>query len=574
MKLRLLVLSLITLLFFSCQPVTQETNELSEINIRLNRDPQRINPIYSPTSVGREVFQYIFLPLADFHPDDLTLHPILIESIPEAYTPDRENTVAFDIAFKDDALWSDGTPVTASDYIFTLKAIKHPLCKASAWKQYFAFFQHVEEDSKSNKKLTVYLDKEYMLSKELALTTCLMPEHIYDPEGILRSSSLSEISSLDPASLDSSHVKLFEHINGAANAKTDVVQLGPYKMTSYESEQYFVLDKVENYWGVNYPDNPFLNAHTRQLIFKIVPDEITASTMAKEGNFDIMSFATSKDFLELKNDEDLSDSWNFHTPQVMMYYYLALNNSSEFLSDVNIRKAIAYITDVDDFINNIDGGLGVRTVGHFNPTKSYYNDALTPVPYNLDKAEELLNNSGWADNNGDGYLDKNIDGINKTLELDLLITGSQLSKTIGLLVQQSAEKLGVKINITPKSTSLMRKENFSSLNYDMAALSIGQDAAPDDPYSKWHSDNSRLGGSNYFAYQNPKSDSLIDLIRRTTDVNQRHQHYLELQEIMYNDQPVIWLYCPLKKIIINKKLEALTTSKRPGYLANTFKLAN
>ncbi|NNE26879.1 MAG: hypothetical protein HKN09_08550, partial [Saprospiraceae bacterium] len=173
-----------------------------------------------------------------------------------------------------------------------------------------------------------------------------------------------------------------------------------------------------------------------------------------------------------------------------------------------------------------------------------------------------------------GTVDKVVDGQLQELSLDLLITGSPLSKNLALLFQESAKDAGVEINIVQKKSSLMRSENFSTYNYDMAMTAIGQDAAPDDPYSRWHSDNAKPGTQNNSGYSNPRSDALIEKIRTTTDENERKHFYMQLQEEMHRDQPVIFLYSPLKKIIIRKSLDAQTTAKRPGYLANTFKAAS
>lgn len=159
------------------------------------------------------------------------------------------------------------------------------------------------------------------------------------------------------------------------------------------------------------------------------------------------------------------------------------------------------------------------------------------------------------------------------MKLDFLITGSQLSKNIAILFQESAKKVGVEINIVTKKNALMQKENMSNFNFDMAALANSLDAAPDDPYSRWHSDNAIPGKRNQVGYVNKASDKLIESIRSTRDLDERKKYYLELQELMYDDQPAIFLYSPLQKIMITNRLNATTTTKRPGYLANTFTLA-
>ena len=560
-----LVLSLL-----ACKEENSPKNESFDINVRLTRDPQRVNPIYSPSSFGREVFQYIFLPLADFHPEDLKLYPILIERVPNAQAATDSSNV-FEMKIRDEAVWSDGKPVTAEDYAFTVKTIKHPLCKALGWKPYFEFFKDVQIES-DNKTLKVFIDKNYMLAKELAVTINLLPRHIYDPENVLSDYSISDISTSNTSLQDSTHIKLFNVINKSANQKTDVVQCGPYRMTDYENEQYIILEKKNNYWGNQFDDNPFLKSNPQKIIFRIIPDELTAITMAKENKLDILTLNSSKSYLDLKEDESVNISWSFQAPQLIRHYYIAMNNKKGLLSNVQLRNAMSHIADVEDYMKNIDGGLGIRTIGHFHPSRSYYNNDLEPIAYDLEKANTLLMEAGWIDKNKDGVREKKIGNEIVDLELNILITGSALSKNMALLFQESAKKAGVRITLTQKSSALMRKENLSTFNYDMVMLSAGQDEAPDDPYSKWHSNNAVPGGGNFMGYSNPKSDRLIEQIRRSTNDTQRRSYYLELQKIMYADQPAIFLYCPLKKMMINKRLRGLATTKRPGYLANTFTL--
>ncbi len=570
---RTLVLLLSLSILFSCNEGTT-TNQDFELNVRIEKDPGQINPFYATTSIGREIYQYIFVPLADFHPESLELFPVLIEEIPEAYDTvvGEESYIAYDIKFREEAKWSDGADLTNRDYLFTIQMIKHPDSKITAWKPYFEFLKAVELDADDENSFTVFFDPDYMLSKEVALTGFLMPSHIYDSESLLFAKGNAIIADGYENS-DTMETQLVESVNATVNDKLDVVQLGPYYLSDFQTDEYVILKKREDYWATDIEDNPYLIQGPSSMIFRIVPDEVSATNMAKEGRLDFLSLRSADRFLELKDDSVFSANWNFHTPQIMRYYYLAMNNTAPYLSDVKVRQALTHLTDVDDFINNIEGGLGTRTIGHFNPSKPYYNNNLAPRAYDIEKATSLLNEAGWSDSDGNGILDRTIKGNQEELTLELLITGSELSRKIALLFQESCIKAGVKVEIATKKTSLMRKENIGIYNYDMAALAATQDAAPDDPYSRWHSDNAKPGTRNETAYNNERADVLIENIRNTRSSDERKAHYMEFQEILYDDCPVIFLYCPNMKILTSSRLKASTSSKRPGYLANTFELA-
>ncbi len=560
---------ILVLLAFGCQNDPGPVDTFT-FKVRLDRDPERINPIFAPSAVGREVFQYIFLPLAEFHPETLELVPVVAKAVPvpEIVTdPGRENQLKFSIEIRKEAVWSDGTPITGKDFDFTVKALKHPNSQAAAWKPYLAFIKDVIVNAEDPKQFDVYADKDYMLSLELVSTMYIIPVHIYDPENKTGALSVSDYNDRTfSAETDTTYNAVIDAVNGMANVQEGIVQSGAYTVDKYEANQFITLKRIPGFWGKN--QNPYLEAYPEEMVFMIIPDETSALAAMKEGAFDLMKMRNTDAFLEFRNEG--AETHQFFTPLNMMYLYLAMNNQSPILSDVRVRQALAHCIDVDDIIQNIDGGLGLRTIGHFNPSKSYYNDEIEPIKRDNGKAKDLLSEAGWTDTDGDFVLDKTIDGTRESLKLDLLISGSELGRKVALIFKDGAKDVGVDINIVQKQMSLMRKENLSNFNFDMAALAVTQDAAPDDPYPRWHSDNAKTGGTNFCGYINPRSDALMDEIRVTLDPNERKTAYMELQEIMYEDQPVIFLYSPLQKIVMSNKFTGSSTAKRPGYLANTF----
>ena len=556
--------------FFACKQDTGTSSELTDINIRLAKDPVQVNPYFSPTSAGREIFQYIFLQVADIHPETLELCPVLLTQIPKGYETEYkgEEVIAYDLNFRKEATWSDGQPITAQDYLLALNMVIHPESKALAWKPYFNFIKGAKEYGDNEKMLTVYYDKDYMLSLESCLNIIPLPAHIYDPNRVIAKLDLSQLKEASYKS-DSLHSKIINTLNQTDKEKTGVVQSGPYKLKSYQDDQYYILEKVDNYWGSQLTDIPMLETRINTITFKVVPDEVSALTMAKDGQLDVMNLSDGKSFLELRDDPDLSQKWAFHTPQLMRYYYVAMNNKHVLLKDPKIRNALSRLVDIDDMIESLEGGLGKRLIGPFHPSKTYYNDNLKPIGFNVDAANSILDKAGWTSRNEEGIRQKNMDGEVQPLSLDLIQTGSSLGKNVSLLIQESFAKAGIKINIVTKKSALMRKENLSNFNYDLILLVAGLDTAADDPYRRWHSDNTLDNKGNYIGYSSATVDKEIESLRLQKSAAAREPYYLKIQEEIYKDQPIIFLYSPLNKIIINKKFKAVTTSKRPGYLANT-----
>lgn len=113
-----------------------------------------------PNPTSREIYQYIHLPLADLDPDDLELSPILIDKIPVEMSIDTgkyKGGVYFDITILPEAKWDNGSPITAEDYLFTLKAINLPISNAGKTREITQNISEVIPDPSDPKKFGVDL---------------------------------------------------------------------------------------------------------------------------------------------------------------------------------------------------------------------------------------------------------------------------------------------------------------------------------------------------------------------------------------------------------------------------------
>ena len=257
----------------------------------------------------------------------------------------------------------------------------------------------------------------------------------------------------------------------------------------------------------------------------------------------------------------------------MKHYLINLNNSDPILNDKNVRRALAHLLDVDNIISNLEKGMGVRTVGPIHPIKKTHNNSLKPIKFDLEKAKKLLADAGWKDTNGNGIIDKTLNGQLTDFDLEILITGQELGKKIALMMQENASKVWIKINIGEKEFKQIRAESLKTRKYQMIPNVASQDIILwDDLNGKWHSENDTPDGSNDMSYRNTETDVLIDDILKAKSDTERIKIYQKIQEKIYEDQAAIFLYAPEEKIVISKKWVSSSTAKRPGYMANTFRM--
>ena len=577
---RLLSLTLSAILcviVFSCK--TDRTGVDDTIHIRVAKDPERLHPLIFPNPSAREIYQYIFLPLADFNRETLELEPLLITSLPEKQMVTDgpfAGGVRFDIEIRPDAVWENGSAITAEDYLFTLKAIRMPLNNTSRYRDVLENIAAVDVDPADKKKFTVYLKKNDMNAMESVVQWEIYPAYFYDPANVLKNLDLQKLQTdtvyQKTVEADTLYQAFAETFNGPVYSSQKISGSGPYKFSVWEANQYIVLEKKQDYWGGK-TGKDALKCNPDKIIFHVIADDAAAIVQLKEGSIDIMNQVDDDEFIAMQNDPALQEKFHFFTPSLTKYYVILLNNSDPKLSDKKVRRALAHLTDVDYIIKNLENGFGQRLVSAVHPGKPYYNKSLKPVAFDPDKAKSLLAEAGWKDTNNNGILDKKLGGQTTEMELDIHVSGQELGNQLALLLQQQAKTVGIKINIIEKEFKLVRAENLKTRQYHLVPSVVSTDLNYwDDLRSRYHAEFDNPRGANDVSYRNPEADKILDQIPAEPDSKKREEMYTQVQSLIYEDQPMIYLYVPAERIILNKIWKGNATMKRPGYAVNEFEM--
>lgn len=536
------------------------------VNIRMKNDPSRINPVVgNPTVESTEINSLVFLPMAHYDPITFELSPVMVKSMPEGRSLENGGIV-YDYEILEDAKWDDGLPITAEDYLFTMKVAMNPGVDAASWRGLLSNIDSIKIDKENKKKYEVIVNEYFHLARETSCTFDVLPKHIYDPNGILDAYSLSQISASDEDTILANFARDF---NSKKFTQETISGSGPYKLKAWELDQYIVLERKDNYWGDLYPDRKLLANNPKEVTFRIISDENAAATLLKDGSLDLMLVKDAAVFDNLKNGNDFDTMFSLATPNVARFYYIGLNNRKPELADKDIRRALAHLIDVDNIIDNLENGYASRQVGTIMPNSVFYNSTLKPIEYDPAKAIAILEEEGWVDSNGDGVRDKSINGEIVELEIEYLASQSPLGQKVGLLFQDKAKDVGVAVKMIIKEGRQMLESVYAH-EYEASASVAGFSLAPYDPYQRWHSDNSAVKKGNVAGYVNEKNDELIEKIRTVQDPQERSAAYKEFQELLYEEQPVIFLYSPTQKFVLNKKYKGLFSTKRPGYFVGSF----
>lgn len=544
------------------------------LHIRIKKDPERLNPLLLPSSAAREIYQYMHLSLADFNPKTYEYEPIMIEKIPTAVPIDTgkyAGGIYYDIELKEGMFWNNGQPITFADYLFTYKTIKLPSSGANRYRELLEQIDDILPDADNPLKGKVIFTKDVLLSKEMALGIPIYPSYFYDSLQLISTYTYNEIASINPVFIPSDSIlsKFVETFNDIKFSTELFSGAGPYELTDWESNRYVILKRKSKYWAGD-SENAYLQSGPAKIVFHIIPDELTAVTQLKNGELDVVNELSAETFEEIQNKEEFRSKFEFYTPEILRQYYLLMNNKDELVKDKLLRKAIAHLVNVDEFIEVFEKGKATRTVGPIHPSRKTFNSDLKPIKFDPKLAKDLLSSAGWQDTDNDGVLDKVINGKKKNLVLNMLISGHELGKKLALLFQSDAAKVGIVIEITEKDNKLIRTENIKNKNYQLFPASSTQDLQLWDDLQNYHSSNDQIDGSNDAGYVNYAVDEIIDSIQNTKDESKRIELYRKFQEYIYEDQPMVYLYAPKERIIVSNNWKSYASVKRPGYMANTF----
>jgi len=545
----------------------------NEAIIRIPSEPRSLNPAFALDSYSlfslRQVMQYLLF----LDPQTGQLSPQLAVDFPSS-APIAEGPFAGGTAYtfeiNPEATWDNGSPVTGYDYAFSIKAILNPKVPAARLRPYLDPIGEVEIDAQNPRKFTVLTDEQYILTEEtISGTVPVLPAYLYDPNGLMENYTISGLSDPNNAQRFENDPQVAEFAESFSaefhNREPEGVGgSGPYRLASWTSGQELIFTKKENYWGdkLENPSN-LIVAYPDTISFKITRDMTAAATLIKNEEVDAALVLDSKDFLELQENEEVIKDYRFLSPATLTTYLLYLNNQDPKLSDAKVRRALAHLVDVNEIIETVFYGLAGPISGPIHPSKPYYNNDLAAIELNIERAKTLLAEAGWEDSDEDGVLDKEIDGERVPFKLRYIINNFPASEQIALLFQENARQAGVELEITAKERAAW-VQTVGAREYDIASGGYANAPILDDLYQIWHSDSDRSDGFNRMSFVNARADELIEEIRGTLDEEKRTALYQEIQELIYNEQPVIFLVAPQSRITIHNRFKAEASIVSPG----------
>ena len=289
---------------------------------------------------------------------------------------------------------------------------------------------------------------------------------------------------------------------------------GPFVLKEWRHNQYLKLEARNDYFEGK--------AKIKGIIYKIIPEDLTAVAEFESGNIDVISIPASefKRYRESSQWKDfISSSPGINT------YYLGLNCERPPFNNPLLRKAVSYAIDRRKILNTIYEGRGIPASGPVPPVLRNW-----PAPeiyeYNPEKAKSLLKEAGYP--NG--------------LNIKIYLTSDQEILDILEVIQGYLMNVGIKAELRQLEWSAY-KNAVNSGEPDAFWLSWWADYS--DPenflFPLFHSSNFGAGG-NRTRFKNSDIDALIEKGQRALDKKLRNEYYQKAEEYIVNDAPWVFFW--------------------------------
>jgi peptide/nickel transport system substrate-binding protein len=513
-KIMALVLALImTVTMTACSASKDDGDKTAAkekiVNIGMTDTLTSINPLLMDAT---EILKYStsleFLPLVELN-SELEFEGMLASSVT------TEDNIHFTVKIDEAAVWSDGEPVTAEDVVFTVLKLASPTLANASMALYA--FEGVGDDGFTEEGATEIsgvkaLDEktvEFTTKYPIALTTfentygryiLTVPKHI-----------LKDVADGDLAAYD------------WFNAPTAVS--GPYKVTDVDLQHYVSYVANENYWK-GAPKIDKLN-------IKIV----TAAqllTNLQSGEIDFVQQTTGN---ILQEDYESVEALG----NVTVNYGAPVTNQSIFfnttsVTDARIRQAILYGIDREEIIGGFLNGKGEVVDGFLSSAGPFYDSALTPTPYDPEKAKTLVEEAA-------------ADGWDTSRVLNFYINSGDT--TFGQVADYITAKLadvGIKIQVTTVDLSSLM-EKAGSKEFDIMAVQYTY--APVDPYPDV---NWLLSADGWTGFADDTIAQALEATQTAGDIETIRKQYFTIDSIVQQEVPMISAYIISAMGAVNKRL--------------------
>ncbi|MGH7267501.1 MAG: ABC transporter substrate-binding protein, partial [Candidatus Rokuibacteriota bacterium] len=290
-------------------------------------------------------------------------------------------------------------------------------------------------------------------------------------------------------------------------AKSQPVGTGPFALARWERGDRIVLRRNPDYHTKGLP-------RLEQVTFRFIPDPNAALAALQAGDIDVLAFGLGPESVAVvRRSPNLQVILGETTNDVV----LALNNGRPPFTDVRVRRALTHAIDKQEVVRGAMFGFGRVLGSNVDPLNPYFVDMSKAVPHDPAKAKQLLADAGYPS------------GFEAVLKVPPQYPYTV--RTGEVLVGQLA-RVGVRVRLEQVEWGQWLSRVYRDADYDMTIIGHAE---------AWDAGN-YANPKYYYRYDSPRFQEVYKRSETTLDDARRRALYQELQTIMAEEAPVVWLY--------------------------------
>ncbi len=432
----------------------------------------------------------------------------VVPDIAESWAVEAGNVYTFRLRANE--FWHDGEPVTADDVLFTIGILKDP--EVFSLPDLTSLWRSVEVEKVDDLTVRFRLTQPY--TPFLDYTTIgLLPKHIWE--------------SVPAAEL--------------ATKPLNATPIGNGMMRVAETAaDHILLEPSQFYRGAR----PYLAA----VDLRFYPDHSSLFTAFVNSEIDGISQVLPQD-LPIATARDDLNLFSAVQSEYLIVLFNMTNPDVPFFQEKTVRQALYYGLDRASMINDVAGGQGIIAHSIVLPENWAYDKKVKQYEYDPVLANQMLDEAGWVDLDGDGVREKE----GRPLRFLLYSNDDPARQALIERISEDWRKIGVDAQPTPVTFAGLVADFLNPRRFD-AAL-IGWEITGDpDPYPLWHSTQAEGGGQNYSGWDNKEADQLMEQGRALNFEQQRRDLYVRFQEVFAEEVPSLLLYYPVYTYGVSKRV--------------------
>jgi peptide/nickel transport system substrate-binding protein len=419
--------------------------------------------------------------------------------------------------------WHDGQPFTSADVKFSVEQIDRPY--HSRGRVYFGDVETIDTPDDYTVVFKLKAPVPYFMNVFQPGESPIMPKHKFDGVDMSQAGAVRQSAIM-----------------------SQPVGTGPFKLKEWRKGSHIILERNADYWKKG---TPCLD----QVVLRVMPDGAARAIAIENGEADLapMSGLPEAEILRLSklpNFVTSKDGAEALGPNM----WLEVNMREKPLADVKVRQAISMALDREKIVDVIWYGQGAPATGPIvsaNPV--LYNKALKPYEYNPKKANELLDEAGYK---------RDSSGVRFKMTQNFLPYGENWVR-LAEYVRQELGKVGIAVETQSVDLGGWLKAVYTDWTFNLTSTFSHNYSDPTIGVERtFTSDNIKKGATftNSMGYNNPRIDELFTKAKRETDTAARKKQFDEIQQILHDELPVIFLVELSYTHVWNKRVHGLITN--------------